>query len=297
MNTKLELLSIIAAILCLCGCSSTVSRAIDGAFDDMKDGHLSQGRSVVQQLVDKCDDGYSVYDKANIGLAAMAFGVECDDLNLGSKGYEIASAAIQQDTDECDRMLEDEHYFEDRFSCYSDAVSALYAALVDLQLKQQIIGQWQTTYNNYILGEKQNYTETLTLNPDNTFTEDIHVKVRCTEGDYTVKAEAETSVSGKWSVVNGTLTLRYNARTLKVELVPNTFKMSLSSAAFFSGDFFASAMIGAISEDHVRNEIKQNIYEIFDVQYQDSEPSYAISLEDGELIMRSYSSTLTYSRL
>lgn len=294
------IISSIAVLLCLCGCSSHVSKTIDEAFVTLNEGNPIEGRELINGLLAENNEDISVYDKANLGLAAMVFGVECEDLELGSKGYNIASAALKQDRKECDRMIEDEKYFDGESDTYANAIKSLYSNLVDIQLSQQVVDNWQKTYYEYILGGNQNFRETLSLNPDKTFVDKNLIKINCREGKYDVKSEVETSVSGKWNIEDGIITMKYNASTLNVSIVPNTFKIYLSNSAFFSGgdifgDLFLDTMRGV--DDEVRNSLKSGIYHMFDEMYRDAEPSYMISIEDGDLVLRTHSSTQTYTRV
>ncbi len=286
----------VVAALCLSACSNPISSEINEAFQERNDGKTRAGIARVQKLVDKVDNSYSVYDIANIAIAAMTFAIDCDDSTLGEKGLELAKFAWQKNPQECNKMIEEEGYSIAGYESFDDAVHILYDGVQTLKLKAQIVGKWQTNYNHRIGSESQEYVETISLNPDGTFLEEYLIHILSNDGDYEIKADVNSSVSGEWILVGDELTLSYNDRTLQVSIVPNTFKMSISGSAFFNGgNIFDLAFDGAFAEDEVKKELVDNVMEMTQRQYQSGDIICSVSInKHGNLRLSSIMDSHTY---
>lgn len=276
------------------GCSDHVSDTINEAYESFNEGRTVKARELVRQLIKENKSTSSVYDKANMGLAALYMGVECKDFELAEVGYMLSSEALSRNRKECDEMIESENYITGDAGSFAEVVRILYSQLQNIELSNSIVGSWQTTYSEYFYNETQEFTETLTLNSDNSFEEHNLIFIKMREGDFDIKCQAQATVSGKWAIDDNVLTLRYNARTLSIDLVPGQFKMALSDRAFFTGDIFASLL--TVSENEVKANIRNRLFENLNEAYQSTESSFGVTLEDGDMLLRTYTNTYTYTR-
>lgn len=288
---------VLGMMIFLCSCSDHVSDSVDKAFEEFNNGRINQSQNLLKELLAEGVSDYSVYDKANVGLAALIIGVECHDIELSNIGYKLSAEALRLDSKECDDVLKYENYFDDseEVKSYRKAVQIFYSGLEDLKLAESAVGTWYTTYNNNTFGESHSTKEYLTLNADNSFSEKKIISVNGTEGDYKYRCKAETTVDGKWEIKDQTLLLRYKTSTLNVYLVPEEFKITLTNAAIWSGAAFDLAFMAVASENDVKKQMESELYDELNELY-NSNTAWQISFEDNEMILQSYTTSYTYSR-
>lgn len=250
------------ALLCLFSCRSETSKQIDKAYDFFKKKELSKGKKIVDKLIfSKEVVSMDDYDRANLGLAAMVFGIESGDVKLGLEGYKLATKAYKDNPDECERMARREDYLEDGLSNYKAVMSVLSSSLNDLILTDKAINRWSVQWTDYFLGERRNVTESLELKRDGTFKEYTTFWINETEGEYTVKAKANIECGGKWEIEDGTITMNYEVKDLVTDIPAESFKLFLSDAGFFSSNWLEYAFAGTISEKQVLSDLQKNLYD------------------------------------
>lgn len=277
-------------------CTSRICGEIDQAFEYLNADKTADGAKLINSLLQENTEEMSVYDMSNLGLAAMVFGIESNDIQMAEKGYELSQVAIRKDAEVCNEMLKYELYVDAFGDDYVNVVKDLYSHLNDIYLSQMCIGSWSTTYNNYLWNETQRFNETLTLNADNTFSESLVVNARGNADDYIVEFTGYSTIEGKWNIESGVLSLRYNNSTIQTEIPEKSFKFFPAPSAFYSGNLFESAFTASLNEKGVKKSTERALYNMVDELYQQSEPSYNLSFEDNDMVLRTLNSTLTYTK-
>ena len=280
----------------LISCTSRICSEIDQAFEYLNADKTADGAKLISTLLQEETEEMSVYDMSNLGLAAMVFGIESNDLQMSEKGYKLSQVAISKDAEACNEMMRDELYVDAFGDNYVNVVNGLYTHLKDVYLSQMCIGSWSTTYNNYLWNETQKFNETLALNADKTFSESLVVKARGNADDYIVEFTGYSTIEGKWNIESGVLSLRYNNSTIQTDIPEESFKLSPAPSTFFSGNFVESAFMASLSEKGAKKSTERALYNMLDDLYQQSEPSYDLSFEDNEMVLRALNRTLTYTK-
>lgn len=294
------------AVLVLCGlmmlgvmaasCShrSQTSMQIDQAYEYWEKDEFTRGKQIIDSLLASADvAGMEDYDNAYLGLAVMMFGTEVDDIEMGTKGYNMASKAYTSNPAICEKVVAEASYFKDEQLNYQEILQAAAIVLNDLRLKEKAINEWSTQWTDMMLGERRNVDEMLVLQEDGTFIEYSTFWIKETEGDYEYKAKANIKSGGQWDIEGGIITMTYEMQYFTTKVTD--FKMYLSDAGFWGGDWFEKAITASISEKQVLENLRQELYNAAYIAYEGETCTAEIRFNNTNMIFESPSRKRVYT--
>lgn len=179
----------------------------------------------------------------------------------------------------------------------------------DMSMARELSGEWKAHYiTAFSDGEKDSITEYLSfeydeesVDDDGSFTERLDCQTNeITEEDYKYTIHFESSISGRYEVVDGNLYLKYDLTTLEVVINDDDVRLrpkNLSGALNLLNAFFATL---EVPQQEFLEDCRKNVYSILFKLYKsnsaDDVSGQDLHIEGESMSYKHEDCTIKYTR-